>query len=759
MTSRISREALALALAVTTFVSAVASVVAPVVAPVVAHATNSEDSPRVTTSAAAAAPATAIKPPVAAKRPHSYTYHGITIEDPYDWLYDKSYPVVDDQEVLAHVKAENAYFEAHMAAQAPFTEALFTEMRARIKEDDSTVPQKDGDYIYWSEFEEGAQYRKHYRAPAVGDMADAAKAELLIDENQLAEGLEYFRLGAASISQNGRYLAYSTDTNGSERYTARIKDLQTGEHLPDVLENLRGDLVWVARDTALVYGPSTEEWRTLEAKLHLIGTPVESDVTLYKEEDQSFGVGTGLTAQEDWLIIATGDNETSEVRLVPAANPTAIPILVKARKKGVEYSVDVRDGELWVWTNDDHINFRLAKAKLETPGDWQTVIAGSDDFYLTGFDLFKDFFVTEGRLAGLDQIELRQYADPAKITPITFPEASYTAGLSNNPEYDMTKLRLSYQSMVTPSTVLDYDVTTGGLETLKTQEIPSGYDARLYVTERVSIPARDGTMVPVSIVMRKDRASILAKAGIKGPGPLHLYAYGAYGYAIPPGFSTTRLSLVDRGFAYAIAHIRGGDDLGRRWYLQGKMFERTNTFNDFVDAGRGLIAKGYTAQGMVTASGGSAGGELMGAIINQDPKQYGAIVAHVPFVDVLGTMLNEKLPLTPGEWQEWGNPIESKEAFAYILSYSPYDQVVAKDYPPMLVTAGLNDPRVTYWEPAKWVAKLREVKTDDNLLLLKTNMGAGHGGQSGRWNSLKETAEEFAFILWQMGMAPKPEAK
>jgi oligopeptidase B len=755
MTSRISREALALALAATTLVS----VVAPIVAPVVAHATNSEDSPRVTTSAAAAAPATAIKPPVAAKRPHSYTYHGITIEDPYDWLYDKSYPVVDDEEVLAHVKAENAYFEAHMAAQVPFTEELFTEMRARIKEDDSTVPQKDGDYIYWSEFEEGAQYRKHYRAPAVGDMADAAKAELLIDENQLAEGLEYFRLGAASISQNGRYLAYSTDTNGSERYTARIKDLQTGEHLPDVLENLRGDLVWVARDTALVYGPSTEEWRTLEAKLHLIGTPVESDVTLYKEEDQSFGVGTGLTAQEDWLIIATGDNETSEVRLVPAANPTATPILVKARKKGVEYSVDVRDGELWVWTNDDHINFRLAKAKLETPGDWQTVIAGSDDFYLTGFDLFKDFFVTEGRLAGLDQIQLRQYADPAKITPITFPEASYTAGLSNNPEYDMTKLRLSYQSMVTPGTVLDYDVTTGGLETLKTQEIPSGYDASLYVTERVSIPARDGTMVPVSIVMRKDRASILAKAGMKGPGPLHLYAYGAYGYAIPPGFSTTRLSLVDRGFAYAIAHIRGGDDLGRRWYLQGKMFERTNTFNDFVDAGRGLIAKGYTAQGMVTASGGSAGGELMGAIINQDPKQYGAIVAHVPFVDVLGTMLNEKLPLTPGEWQEWGNPIESKEAFAYILSYSPYDQVVAKDYPPMLVTAGLNDPRVTYWEPAKWVAKLREVKTDDNLLLLKTNMGAGHGGQSGRWNSLKETAEEFAFILWQMGMAPKPEAK
>ncbi|MDZ4277003.1 MAG: S9 family peptidase [Erythrobacter sp.] len=701
-----------------------------------------------TTSAAAPATVTEIKPPVAEKRAHTYTHHGITIEDPYDWLYDKSYPVVDDEDVLAHVKAENAYFEAKMAAQAPLTEALFTEMRARIKEDDSTVPQKDGEFLYWSEFEEGAQYRKHWRKPAAG-----GEAQLLLDENSLAEGLEYFRLGAASISQNGRYLAFSTDTSGGERYTARIKDLQTGELLSDELTNLRGGLTWVANDTALVYGPSTEEWRTLEARLHVIGTPVEQDVTLYKEEDQSFGVGAGLSAQEDWLIIATGDNETSEVRLVPAANPTAEPILVKARNKGVEYSVDVRDGQLWVLTNDDHINFRLAKADLKTPGDWQTVIAGSDEFYLTEFDLFKDFFVTEGRLGGLDQIQLRSYADPAKITPITFPEASYTAGLSDNPEYAVSKLRLSYQSMVTPSTVYDYDVATGGLTTLKTQEIPSGYDASLYTTQRLTVQARDGTMVPVSIVMRKDRADIIKKAGIEGPGPLHLYAYGAYGYAIPPGFSTTRLSLVDRGFAYAIAHIRGGDDLGRRWYLQGKLFERANTFNDFVDAGRGLIAQGYTAEGMVTASGGSAGGELMGAIINQDPAQYGAIVAHVPFVDVLNTMLNKDLPLTPGEWQEWGNPITDKAAFAYMLSYSPYDQVVAKDYPPLMVTAGLNDPRVTYWEPAKWVAKLRELKTDDNLLLLKTNMGAGHGGQSGRWNSLKETAEEFAFILWQMGMA------
>ena len=696
-----------------------------------ASATNTEDNNTVTSEAPSA-------PPIAEKREHSYTHHGIMISDPYHWLKDQSYPTIDDEDVLDYIKAENAWFEARMAPQKELTEALFEEMKARIKEDDSTVPQRDGDWIYWSEFEEGAQYRKHYRKPAAG-----GDAVLILDENELAEGYEYFRLGAASVSKNGRYLAYSTDTNGSERYTARIKDLQTGEPLADELTNLRGGLTWVANDTALVYGPSTEEWRTLEARLHVIGTPVESDVTLYKEGDQSFGVGAGLTAQDDWLIIAAGDNETSEVRLVRADNPTGEQILIKPREKGVEYSVDVRDGEIFIWTNDDHINFRLAKASLEAPGEWETVIAGSDEFYLTGFELFKDFYVTEGRLNGLDQVQIRSYADAFDMKSIDFPEASYNTGLSNNPEYDVSKLRLAYESMVTPDSVYDYHLSSGDLELLKQQEIPSGYDASLYTTERLEITARDGTKVPVSIVMRKDREM---------GGPLHLYAYGSYGYAVPPGFSTTRLSLVDRGFAYAIAHIRGGDDLGRRWYLQGKMFERRNTFNDFVDAGRGLIELGYTSEGNVTASGGSAGGELMGAVINQDPKQYGAVVSHVPFVDVLNTMLDESLPLTPGEWQEWGNPIKSKEAFSYILSYSPYDQVIAQDYPPLLVTAGLNDPRVTYWEPAKWVAKLRDVKTDDNELLLKTNMGAGHGGKSGRWNSVYEVAEEFAFILWQMGM-------
>ncbi|KZX93592.1 peptidase S9 [Erythrobacter sp. HI0019] len=679
-------------------------------------------------------------PPTAEKRDHSYSHHGITISDPYHWLRDQSYPTIDDEDVLDHLKAENAWFEARMKPQQPLVDELFAEMKARIKEDDSTVPQRRGDYLYWSEFEEGAEYRKYYRKPVAG-----GDDVLILDENALAEGVEYFRLGAFSVSQNGRYLAYSADTNGSERFTARIKDLETGELLPDEIPGTLSDLVWVKDDTALVYGTADDNWRVHDATMHVLGTPVSEDVELYRETmDEGFRVGTGLSAQEDWLIISTGDNETSEVRLVPASDPTAEQVLVKPRQKGVEYDVDVRDGMVWVHTNDDHVNFRLATAKLETPGDWTTLISGSDEFYLTGFELFKDFYVTEGRLRGLDQIQLRSYKDANLVKPIAFAEASFSAGLSNNPEYDQDTLRLAYESMVTPDSVYDYHVATGELELLKQQEIPSGYDPALYTTERVEIAARDGTMVPVSIIMRKDRPKT---------GPLHLYAYGAYGYAVPPGFSTSRLSLVDRGYAYAIAHIRGGDDLGRKWYLQGKLNERTNTFNDFVDVAKGLVAKGYTEKGRISISGGSAGGELMGAVVNTDPELWGAVVAHVPFVDVLSTMLDEELPLTPGEWPEWGNPILSKQAFAYILSYSPYDQVTAQDYPPMLVTAGLNDPRVTYWEPAKWVAKLREVKTGDSELLLKTNMGAGHGGKSGRFQSIYETAEEVAFILWQMGEA------
>ncbi len=677
-------------------------------------------------------------PPVAEQRPHSYERHGYTVSDPYHWLKDQSYPKVDDADVLDYLKAENRWFEQNMAGQKTLTDALFKEMKARIKEDESSVPQKDGDWIYWAKFEEGMQYKQHYRK-AVSGGAD----QLILDENALAKDKEYFRLGAMAVSPDGKLLAFSVDDTGAERFEARIKNLETGEMLPDVIPGTLSSLVWSADSNNLLYGLANENWRTDNARLHVIGSDPKDDIELYKENQDGFTVGIGLTQSEKYIVIATGDNETSEVRLVPTDNPTAEQLLISPRKKGREYSIEEHDGSLYILTNDDHVNFRLATASPDKPGEWTTLIAGSDEFYLTDMTAFKEFFVTEGRDNGLDQVEIRSYTDPTKIERIAFPEASYNAGLDDNPEYDVSKLRLSYESMVTPDTVYDYTLADKSLETLKIQEIPSGYDASQYTTERLSIKARDGALVPVSLVYENGTK-------LDGSAPLHLYAYGAYGYAVPPSFSTTRLSLVDRGFVYAIAHIRGGDDLGRDWYLQGKLMQRTNTFNDFVDVAKGLADNGYTAKGRISASGGSAGGELMGAIVNSDPDLWGAIVAHVPFVDVLNTMQDESLPLTPGEWPEWGNPITDKAAFEYIRSYSPYDQVSAQNYPPMLITGGLNDPRVTYWEPAKWAAKLRATKTDDNILLLKTNMGAGHGGKSGRWNRIEEVAEEFAFILWQI---------
>jgi oligopeptidase B len=677
-------------------------------------------------------------PPVAAKIASSATHHGITISDDYAWLRDSGYPEVTDKAVLAHLKAENDWFETRMAGQKNRIDTLFKEMRGRIKEADKSVPQKDGDWLYWIEFEEGAEYKKWWRKPVAGG-AD----QLILDEVALAEGHEYFRLGALAVSQDGRMLAWSVDDNGSERFTARFKDLETGTIIPDEIPGTLSSLVWVAGDKGLVYSLANEQWRTDNARLHWLGTPISSDVELYHEDDEGFRVGASLSANEQWLIIGSADHETSEVRLVPTADPLAHPLLVRPREKGVEYDIDLHEDVVFIHTNDIHENFRLARAPLSRPGEWETLIEGSDEFYLTGFELFRDFYVVEGRLAGLDQVEAHYYDDPARVEPIAFPEASYVAGLGDNPEWAVDKLRLSYESMVSPASVLDYDVAARSLTTLKVQEIPSGYDASLYQTERLEIAARDGTKIPVSIVSRKDR---------QPGGPLHLYGYGAYGIAIDPGFSTTRLSLVDRGFAYAIAHIRGGDDLGRAWYKAGKLERRCNTFTDFVDVAKALIERGYTAAGRISISGGSAGGELIGAVLNSDPALWGAAAAHVPFVDVLATMLDPSLPLTPGEWPEWGNPIEDKAAFELIRSYSPYDQVKPQAYPPLLVTAGLNDPRVTYWEPAKWVARLRERKTDGNELLLKTNMGAGHGGKSGRFESLKETAEEFAFILWQLGV-------
>lgn len=678
-------------------------------------------------------------PPIAGQRPHSFTRHGITVEDPWHWLRDPGYPKIKDKAVLDYLKAENRYFEANMKARQPLVDRLFEELKGRVQEDDSSVPVKDGDWLYWSTFTKGAQYRRHYRKPAAG-----GEERLILDQNELAKGKDYFQLGEIVVSPDGKLMAYACDDDGSERFDVHFRDLETGKDLPDVIPGTLSNLVWSADSRGLVFGYANDNWRTDNIHYHRLGDDVKKARLLYQELDIGFSCDADLSAQEDWIILVTGDQVTSEVRLIPAANPAAEPILVSPRKPGREYDVDVRDGVLYIHTNDEHVNFRIATASLDKPGEWKTLIPGSDRHYLTDIGLFKDFFVTEGRVDGLDQIETRGYDTPLQPERIVFPESSYTASLGANPEYDVTKLRIEYESMVTPATDYDYHLADKRLETLKVQQIPSGYDASQYATERVMITARDGARVPVSILMKKGFQK-------DGSQPLHLYAYGAYGNATPPDFSANRLSLVDRGYAYAIAHIRGGDDLGYQWYLDGKLEKRANTFNDFVDAARALIQLGYTSQGLVSASGGSAGGELMGAVVNQAPELFGAVVAHVAFVDVLNTMLDEELPLTPGEWPEWGNPVTDKAAFELIRGYSPYDNVRAQAYPPMLFTAGLNDPRVTYWEPAKMVAKLRSMKTDDNLLLLKTNMGAGHGGKSGRYEHLREKAEEMAFILWQMG--------
>jgi oligopeptidase B len=678
------------------------------------------------------------QPPQAPVRAHRFTCHGTTVEDPYAWLKDPGYPQVADEEILAHLRAENAYFEAAMAPLKPLTDTLFAELKGRLKEDDASVPQKDGAFLYWWAFDRGAQYRKWWRRPVDGG-ADA----VVLDEPALAAGKDYFRLGSLAVSPDGALLAYAVDDDGSERFKLRIRDIAAGRDIETVTDAAIGQTVWSADGRSLAWVEVNESWRPFRVRLHRLGAPDEGRV-LYEEQDASFFVGLSRNQDRQWFVVHAADHVTSEVRLIPTSDPDAAPILVSPRLTGREYDVDVREGELFIRTNDTHPNFRVATARVEAPADWQELIAASDRHYIRGLSAFRSVLAISERIDGLDQVRLRRYDGDEHH--VAFPEASYAAGLANNPEYDPPALRLVYESMVTPATVFDYDLATRTLVTRKVQEIPSGFDADAYETVRLMATARDGAKVPISLVCRKGFPR-------DGTGRLHLYAYGAYGHAIPPGFSTARLSLLDRGFAYAIAHIRGGDDLGYRWYLDGKLTRRWNTFNDFVDCARHLVAEGFASVGGISISGGSAGGELMGVAANVAPELWRAVVAHVPFVDVLNTMLDGSLPLTPIEWPEWGNPAEDPAAFELIRSYSPYDNVGARPYPPMLVTGGLNDPRVTYWEPAKWVARLRAEKTDDNPILLKINMGAGHGGKSGRWDSLTEVAEEYAFILQAFGLA------
>ncbi|MCW3797975.1 S9 family peptidase [Sphingomonas sp. BN140010] len=680
-------------------------------------------------------------PPQAPQRPYSYERHGVTVEDPWHWLRDPGYPKVEDPDVLAYLNAENAYFEAWKAPHENLIETLFQELKGRQKEDDSSVPVKDGDWLTWWAFQPGAQYRQWHRKLATG-----GDDQLIFDEVAEAEGKQYFRLGAFSISPDGKLAATLVDDDGSERFKLRIRDLASGKDLETVTEVGIGSPVWTADSSGIVFTEVNDNWRSYRARYHRVGAPREETVTLYEEKDDlGFSVGVSRSHDRSLIFIATGDNTTSEVRFVPADDPTAPPTLISPRRTGREYQADAAHGRLWILTNDTHVNFRVASADPAAPGEWEEVIPGSDRTYLRGLAAFRDHLALTTRVDGLDQLTLRDYASGAEER-IPFAEASYTASFGSNPEYAPDTYRIGYTSMVTPGTVYDYDPRTRELITRKVQEIPSGYDASQYATERLMLPARDGTLVPASVVYKRGYRK-------DGSQPLFIYAYGAYGHAIPPSFSTARLSLLDRGFAYAIAHIRGGDDLGYQWFLDGKLTKRTNTFIDFVDVAKGLVAEGFSRPGRIAIQGGSAGGELMGVVANTDPELWGAVIADVPFVDVVSTMLDDTLPLTPGEWPEWGNPITDPDAFHLLRSYSPYDNVTAQCYPPMLITAGLNDPRVTYWEPAKWAAKLRASKTDANLLMLKTNMGAGHGGKSGRWDSLREVAEEYAFVLTQLDAA------
>ena len=687
-------------------------------------------------------------PPVADQRPHTYTHHGITIEDPWHWLRDKGYPTVDDADVLAYLVAENEYFQEMMSPYQELTDTIFREIKAREQPDLSSVPWKRGNWYYQWSYQEGSQHRVWRRWAVDGSdtqEAPPARPQTILDEPALARDCEYFRLGSASVSNDGSLLAYSTDTNGSERYRITIKDLGTGEILKDEIEDTTGSTVWAADDKSLFYTVVDANWRPWQVRRHVLGESVNQDSVVYEETDPGFFVNVSSTTSREYIVVATSDPVTSEVRLIPASDPDSAPVLVSPRRVGHEYEVDHQGDRFVIRTNDTHKNARLATSPANDPTEsaWMPLLEASDSHYIRAAEAFQDFIAVEERIDGLDHIRLIDRA--GKSTFITFPESAYAARISTNPEFETVTLRLEYTSMVTPITVFDYHVDTNELEVRQIQQVPSGYDPSEYVTERVRVTARDGAQVPVSTVRRKDTP-------LDGTAPLYLYGYGAYGHAIPPSFSSRILSLLDRGFIFAFAHVRGGDDLGYHWYEAGKLDKRTNTFNDFVDVARGLIEQGYGTEGRVAISGASAGGQLMGAVVNQAPQLWGAVVAHVPFVDVLNTMVDDTLPLTPIEWPEWGNPIKDKAAFELIRSYSPYDQLKSRDYPPILVTAGLNDPRVTYWEPAKYVAKLRALKTDDNLLLLKTNMGAGHGGRSGRYDRLYEVAEDYTFILASMGL-------
>lgn len=679
--------------------------------------------------------------PKAQVKPHQAQYHGLTRTDNYHWLRDQDYPEVNDKPVLDYLNAENDYYGKFVAQHKPLIETLFEEFKGRVDETDTSVPWQKNGYEYRWYFQPGKEYRTWVRRKLDSDVE-----EVFLDENQLAQGHEYFSLGDWDISQDNTLLAYSIDTDGSERSIIKIKNLTTNEYLADELTDTTGDVQFSQDNQSLIYSLLRQEkWLPLSVNLHVLGTQQSTDKVLVTEQDESFFLGFEVTSSEQYLLLRTGDSDRTEVSVVPMADLTQTPKMLNTREQNFKLDVDHGNGYFYMLVNDTHVNFRIAKTPEQQIHyeKWQTVFAGSDSRYFKGLQVFKDFVAISQSIQGLESISI--LPNQGKGYEIELPEKVASVSLGNNPEFSQKQLRINYESMITPDSTYDYDVTSKTLNLRKAKNIPSGYDKSLYTTERIMADARDGVKVPVSIVYKK---------GFKKDGsqPLFLYAYGGYGIGMPPSFSTIRLSLLDRGFAFAIAHVRGGDEMGYQWYLDGKLDKRTNTFNDFVDVAQHLINKKYVAKGNISIKGGSAGGKLMGVVINQAPELWRSVTLAVPFVDVLNTMLDETLPLTPPEWGQWGNPLASKEVFEYMQSYSPYDNIQAKEYPPMLVTGGLNDPRVTYWEPAKWTAKMRATKTDNNLLLMRMNMGAGHYSNTGRYGRLKDYAEEDAFVLAAHGI-------
>lgn len=690
-----------------------------------------------------------VQAPAAARRPKNIHVHGLDITDDYAWLRADNWqevmrdPATLDPEIRAHLDAENAHAAAMTAGTEALQARLFEEMKARIKQDDSSVPAKDGPWAYAVRWVTGGQHPLHVRTPR-----DGGAEEILLDGDARAAGKAYFRLSGVAHSPDHRRIAFGADENGSEYFTLRVRDLEARRDLDDVVEATGGEAVWTAASDAFFYVRLDDNHRPSKVFLHRLGTAVESDLLVYEEEDPGFFVGIDDTLSGRFVVISIHDHETSEVRLIEAARPTEPPILVAPRVTAEEYDVEHVGDRFLVLTNHGGAeDFQIMTAPVANPGreSWAPLVPHRPGCLILAHTAYAGHHVRLERFEGLPRIVVHRLADGAEHV-VAFEEEAYSLGLADGLEFETTEIRFTYSSMTTPARVYDYDMETRERRLRKEQEVPSGHDPAAYVTRRIFAAADDGETVPVSILHRRDTP-------LDGSAPALLYGYGSYGITIPAAFSTTALSLVDRGFVYAVAHIRGGKDKGFRWYAQGRREFKTNTFDDFVAAARGLIAERYTAKGRIVAQGGSAGGMLMGAVANRAGDVFGGIVAEVPFVDVLNTMLDATLPLTPPEWPEWGNPIEDEAAFRTILGYSPYENVAARDYPPILALAGLTDPRVTYWEPAKWVARLRAVKTGDAPVLLKTNMDAGHGGAAGRFDRLKEVALVQAFALLVTGRA------